>query len=344
MTVSPADGQAEAVEVEGLVPAASEPGKGSAPASPENWPKRRRLLGLCGLGILLAFLLYYPVGAWRVHVIDDDPSFGAAGAAAGQSKAVAEAALLIRREIDQHAWTPNKPFFMPAAILRSMPSFQKGVIAMICRFAVEMNLQIGRPGKDGAVPSQADADLERAAGLLQYPPDVWMIDPKAPWARTLSSEKQYRNAARSFEAYNQRLAAGTATFDRRGEVLRVVLMHFAKDLEATAARLEGPIAAADGWFSGAAGELYYGGKGRAYAALLLLRGLGEDDADVLAAHGLTEAWQTMLAALAQAALPRPWVVLVGGAASILVPDHLAVQGYHLQRAELRLGELAEALR
>lgn len=343
MTVSPAGEQAKVPETEGQTPPVSAAGKFSAAEILREWPKRRRLLALCGLGVLLAFLLYYPVGAWRAHVVDDDPSFAAGDGAAGQSKAVAVAALLIRREIDVHGWTPNKPFFMPASILVDMPNFQKGITAMIGRFAIEMDQQIGRLGRDGAAAG-ADADLERAAGLLQYPPDVWMINPTAPWARTLSTEKQYRNAARSFEAYNQRLAAGLAGFDRRPEVLAAVLLRFSKELEGTAARLDGPIEAASGWFSRDAGETYYGGKGRAYAALLLLRGLGEDDAELLTARGLTDAWQAMLGSLAAAATPRPWVVLDGGAASTLVPNHLAVQGYHLLRAATRLSELAEALR
>lgn len=342
MTVSPAEEQAKAPETEGHASPASAPGKFFAAIILREWPQRRRLLALCGLGVLLAFLLYYPVGAWRAHVIDDDPAFADGDGGAGQSKAVTVAAMLIRREIDQHGWTPNKPFFMPVAILVDMPNFQKGVTAMIGRFAIEMDQQIGRSGKDGG--TVADADLERAAGLLQYPPDVWMIDPTAPWARTLSTEKQYRNAARSFESYNQRLAAGQAGFDRRPEVLQAVLVRFAKELEATAARLDGPIGAASGWFSRAAGEAYYGGKGRAYAALLLLRGLGEDNAGLLAERGLTDAWQAMLGSLAAATTPRPWLVLDGGAASTFVPNHLAIQGYHLLRAATRLSALAETLR
>ncbi|PKU23313.1 DUF2333 family protein [Telmatospirillum siberiense] len=328
MTVLPGEEQAKAPEAKD---------RSFAAALFRGWSKRR-LLALCGIGVLLAFLLYYPVGAWRVHAIDDDPGFAAGETVTGQSKAVAIAARLIRREVDQHGWTPNKPFFLPVSILVDMPNFQKGITAMVGRFAIEMDQQIGRSG------ASADADLERAAGLLQYPPNVWMIDPAAPWARTLSTEKQYRNAARSFEAYNQRLAAGQAAFDRRPEVLREVLVRFAKELEATAGRLDAPIGAASGWFSRAAGEAYYGGKGRAYAALLLLGSLGEDDAELLTARGLTDAWRAMLASLAAAATPRPWLVLDGAADSTFVPNHLTAQGYHLLRATARLNELAEALR
>jgi hypothetical protein len=206
-----------------------------------------------------------------------------------------------------------------------------------------MNRHFGRVGKEGGAAG-GDPDLARAADLLAYPPNVWMIDAAQPWARTLSTEKQYRNAARSLEAYNQRLAAGLAGFDRRPAVLGAAVSRLAKDLEETAADLDGPITAGAGWLSRSAGAAYYGGKGRAYAALLLLRGLGDDDAELLAGRGLTEAWQAMLGSLAAAATPRPWVVLDGGAASTLVPNHLAIQGYYLLRAASRLSELAEALR
>jgi hypothetical protein len=52
----------------------------------------------------------------------------------------------------------------------------------------------------------------------------------------------------------------------------------------------------------------------------------------------------MLTSLAAAATPRPWLVLDGGPAATFVPNHLAIQGYHLLRATTRLSELAEALR
>lgn len=318
----------------------SPPSAPGGPLSPGQWlPGRRRLLLLAALGVLLALLLYYPVGAWRANVIDDDANFAGPTTAAAQSKAVALAAALIRREIDVHGWTPNKPFFMPAAILDDMPNFQKGIIAGIGRFALEMDAQVGRaPGWEGG-----DADLSRAAGLLQYPSNVWMVDPRVPWATTVSTEKQYRNGARAFEAYNQRLAGGTAVFLRRPEVLQAVLQHFAEDLEQTAASLDGPVDDAWGWFAWHADEPYYAAKGRAYASLLLLKALGDDFAPVLAERNLADAWQAMLAALSAAALPRPWVVLAGGPTATFVPNHPAILGFHLLRAHGRMIALADSL-
>ena len=307
-------------------------------------PPRRLLLRMAGTGVVVALLLYYPVGAWRAHVVDDDPAFAPPAGQAGQSKAVALAAALIRREIDVHAWTPNKPIFMPTAILTDMPNFQMGIAAMIGRFAIEMDERIGRPPSKDGDASASDADLDRAAGLMQYPPTVWMIDPAVPWARTLSTEKQYRNAAWALEAYNLRLAAGTASFARGAPALLAVVERFAKELDGTAALLEGPIDDGGSWFSRSAGPAFFNAKGRAYAALLLLRALGEDYRPVLAERNLAASWRAMLASLTAAAVPKPWLVFDGDAASLFVPNHLAVQGYHLLRAKGRLIELAEGLR
>jgi hypothetical protein len=171
-----------------------------------------------------------------------------------------------------------------------------------------------------------------------------MIDPKAPLARTLSTEKQYRNAARSLEAFNLRLKNGDATYDRGATALGDTLEAMAKDLTDAAATLDGPIAEGGGWFAHGVATLYYNGKGRAYASLLILKALGEDDRGLLVARGLDDSWQAMLASLRQASRPRPWLVMVGGGGSALVPDHLAVQGYHLLMAASRLNDIAEALR
>ncbi|MDR3440407.1 DUF2333 domain-containing protein [Telmatospirillum sp.] len=333
MTSPPADDEAMAAEQNGPV--------GKAPSRRPAW---WQLLLLVGVGFVLAVLLYYPVGAWRAHVIDDDLTFAPADVAVGQSKAVATAAQLIRREIDGHGWTPNKPFFLPASILVSMPSFQRGMAVTIERFVSEMALVIGRPAGDPDSSPELDPDLARAAELMHYPADVWMIDPAAPWARTLSTEKQYRNAARGLESYNQRLLSGNAAFDREPTALRAVLDHLGRDLDDAAANLEEPIVAAHGWFGHSAAEVYYINKGKAYADLLLLRALGEDCRPLLAERGLGPSWQAMLATLTAAAAPRPWVILNGGAASTFIPNHLASQGYYLMRARARLSELSEALR
>ena len=307
----------------------TEPLSDLATASRWSWLFGRRLPILVGVGVLLALALYYPVGAWRASVVDDNPHFAPGPLAPGQSQAIALAALLIRREIDQHGWAPNKPFFMPAAILTDMPNFQKGVMVGIGRFAREV--------------SDLDGDLARAAELLQYPATTWMIDPSAPWAHTLSAEKQYRNAARGFESFNQKLAAQQGNFPHRRDRLAALVEAFADELDQQAALLD-VVASGTSWFDRQPERVFYSGKGRAYAALMLLTSLGEDFAPDLAETGLTESWRKMLASVSAAALPAPWLVLTGSPDANFWPNHPAQQGFYLLRAKSRLVELAGRLR
>ena len=107
-----------------------------------------------------------------------------------------------------------------------MPNFQIGIIAALGRFAVEMTDQIGRTRGS----SQADPDLDKAAGLLKYAPTVWIFDLSTSWAPTASSESQYRAARRALLAYNDKLAADKAVFERRADNLLATLDRFAADI------------------------------------------------------------------------------------------------------------------
>ena len=145
-------------------------------AKPETPAHRRWRLRLshAAIGVVVAaLLLYYPVGMLMISRIDDDPGFGPGTVEDGASHAVAMTAALIDREVDQHAWPASDPFFYPGAALDNMPNFQTGIIYALSRFAVDMTDQIGRTRGS----SEADPDLDKAAGLLKYPPNVWIFDP-----------------------------------------------------------------------------------------------------------------------------------------------------------------------
>ena len=77
---------------------------------------RRTLITLAA--IVLLVILYYVGGAIWVHKIDDDPSFAAeAVVPENASRAVAVAADLIDREVNQNRWVANDPFFQPGYLL-----------------------------------------------------------------------------------------------------------------------------------------------------------------------------------------------------------------------------------
>jgi hypothetical protein len=323
---------------------------------PEPVPApRRRLrlprfsLGAAGLwtgrfflALLILIALYYSLGALIVHEIDDDPAFAAPAspAATNESRAVAIAAALIGREVDDHEWVANDPFFLPGFVLDNMPNFQQGIIAALSRFGIEMTDQIGRTRGS----SQADADLDKAAGLLKYPGDIWLFDFSTSWAPTASSEAQYRAARAALLDYNRRLSAGSAVFERRADNLMATLERIAADLGSASAVIDRHIEEEAGSpLDFEADDIFYRNKGRLYGYYLLLRELGVDFEKVILDRDLAQAWAQMLETFETAATMQPWVVLNGAPSSQFVPSHLAAQGFYLLRARTQLREVTNIL-
>jgi len=319
----------------------------------EDTPKRRfrlpgilrgsrgRRTGLIALAaILVILLLYYPVGALLINRIDDDPNFGPGDVPPEASRAVAVSAALIDREVRQHAWPANDPWFLPGAFLDNMPNYQQGIIAALSRFAVEMTDQIGRSRGS----SRADPDLEKAGGLLKYPGDVWLWDPSVSWLPTASSVNQYISARDALIAYNKRLVAGNAVFEKRADNLLGVLNRIAADLGSSSAVLEQRIETSSGvLIDTQADDIFYNTKGRLYAYALVLRELGKDFDQVLKEKDAEAVWNQMLESLFRAAGMRPWVVVNGSPDGQFLPNHLAGEGFLLLRARTQLREITDVL-
>ncbi|RED51486.1 DUF2333 family protein [Aestuariispira insulae] len=294
-------------------------------------------LGKIGLGLLVLILLYYPVGMLMVHRIDDDTTFRPE-ISSGQSQTVANAVGLVRREVDDYRWTSMDPFFMPGAALDNMPNYQQGIISAISRFAIEMSDQIGRVR--GA--SQVDGDLDKAAGLLKYKPDVWVYDISESLLPTRSSAEQYRLGADALASYNQRLGEGQAVFEKRADNLLATLDRFAADLGSASAVIDNSVR--DLYtFSTSSDDVFYRTKGRLYAYYLLLEGLKADYAQLIAERNLETAWDLMLASMREAAEMDPLVVINGDPDAIMLPSHLAAQGFYLLRARTQLREISNIL-
>jgi len=295
-----------------------------------------------GAIILAVFLLlYYPIGAIWAHKVDDTLDFQIqSDVLPGQSRAVAMTADLIDREVNQNGWVANAPFFMPPAILDNMPSFQKGVVAALARFAFELTDQLGRTRGS----SEADADLQSAAGLLQYPGDVWIWDPTVSLAPTATSEAQYRRAMRALRSYNARLAEGDATFQKRADNLQATLDRIALDIGSTSAVLDRHVMERSGFpIDTQADDLFYFTKGQVYGYYLILGELGRDFEALIAERELDDAWREMTDSMAQTVGLDPWVVMDGAPDSQFVPSHLAAQGFYVLRARTQLREITSIL-
>lgn len=280
---------------------------------------------------------YVVVGMALAHVIDDDVEFGPGTVDSSQSRAVAIAARLVFREVDQHKWTANDPFYLPSWWLDNMPAFQQGIVAAIARFTAAL-AQVSDRGQ-GPAP-----ELERAAGLLKYPGTVWKFDPSTSWAPTASSEKMYRNAARNLVEFNRALAAGEPGFDRHAAALVTVVAVIGRDLGAISGDIDSHLAEShSALFDTRADDVFYATKGKVYAYGLLLREIGGDYAQVLTDRELAVLWRQMVDALRAAAALEPAIVLNGAPDGTLVPSHLTAQGFYLLRARAILSEIAEKL-
>lgn len=300
-------------------------------------PLTRRWLKWLAPAVVGAAALAYGSAVMLSETIDDGAAFAAGPVAERESRAIAMAARLVFREVEQHKWVANDPFFQVTWALDNMPAFQQGIIAAASRFTVatnELTLRAGAP----------DINLERAIGYFKYPGNVWMFDPSTSWAPTASSEKQYRAAARNLVLYNEFLASGEAAFDRRPAALRLLLARIGTDMDAAASEIDGHLAQGGAaLFDTQADDVFYAIKGRLYAYSLLMRELGEDFAPLLAQDERAAAWHQMVESLRHAAALKPLVVINGAADGTLLPSHLAAQGFHLLRARGQLAAITAGL-
>lgn len=305
-------------------------------------PPRKSRVGLIFGLILVILLLYYPLGMFFAHSVNDDVQFTvpADKQLPNGSRAVSMATALIERETEDTTWVANKPWIFPSAALDNMPNFQIGLMYALSRFAIEMTDVLGRTRGS----SQVDEDLDKASGLLKYDGKIWIWEPSTSLMPTASAEKQYISAKKSLEKYNTRLSEGNAIFDRRADNLIAFLDRVGSDLGSASAALDTQaIASNTGWFDTKADDVFYATKGRLYGYYLLLRELGIDFQDVIAEKKAENVWHRMLDSLRIAAEMDPLIVSNGANDGLFVPSHLEVQGFYLLRARTQLKEVANIL-
>lgn len=282
---------------------------------------------------------YFGVLGNLMHRIDIDPDFTPANPVEGGSHVVNMAIGLIERETIANRWTPSDPAFFPTAFLDNMPNFQRGLIRSVSRVTMELEDQVGRLRGSSAI----DPDLQRAAGLLQYPTDVWLIDLQQSWLPVQPAEAQYGAAMRALRDYNRRLAAGTAVFDTRPDALAMMMQRIGSELGARAAVTDAHVRTDRFVLDPLADDIFYFNKGVAYGYYLLLRELGRDFQTVIEQQNLTAVWSQALDSLRAASQLRPAVVLSGNGDTSIFANHLHMQGFYLKRAMLQLDEVSAVM-
>ena len=316
---------------------------GSNTGSGGNWLAGLRSRWKLIVGVIgLFLLLYYPVGMILAHQLNDDVNYQTPEEfqVAGGSRAVAVASALIDREVTQTKWVANKPWIFPSSVLDNMPNFQMGLVYAISRFAIEMTDVLGRTRGS----SQADADLDKASGLLKYDGTIWVWEPTTSLMPTASAERQYVAGQKALMRYNTRLSEGNAIYDKRADNLIAFLQRVESDLGSASASLDKRTLESNaGWFDFTADDIFYATKGRLYGYYLLLREIGIDFENVIAEKNVDTVWTHMLDSLRIAAAMDPLIVANGANDGFLIPSHLAAQGFYLLRARTQLKEVENIL-
>lgn len=299
---------------------------------------RRFSLWLGLLAVAGIFFYYIVLGLAVYQKIDDDPNFKATETTQGGSAAVDIATSLITREVDTHDWVANDPWFVPSVWLTRTPAYQQGIIYALSRFAISMTDSLARQRGSSAV----DADLDKASGMLKYSGDVWVFNNSI--IPTTTSEQQYRNARKALQAFNQRLAKGQATYERRADNLQVAIESIVADLGSQSAIISNHIdTKGGGLFEFESNAIYFNTKGRLYGYYLILRELGQDFAPVIKEKGMESVWASMLLSLKDAAGLNPLIIFNGKGDSQFLPCHLCGQGFWLLRARTQLREVSNII-
>lgn len=315
--------------------------KAMHPASRALVARGKRILRWCLLALNIAGLVVL-VALVSNYRINDDITFQPEIRTEGGLKSVDMTAALVLREVQDTSWAPNDPVLMPGHWLRNMNAFQQGLVYSQARFAYELADSLGRSLGATAV----DPDLDRAAGLLRFPSNVWRFDFQKSWAPTVTSEAQYTAAARALMSYNERFARGQVIFDPRPDNLSATLERIESDISSQANILiqhVEQLAAGEPTLV-SANEIYFSTKGRLYGYLMVLKALGEDFEDVIVGAGAGFVWTQMIESLETAATIHPLFLTSSPPGQMFLPSHPAEMGFFTLRVQTQMRDVLAVMR
>jgi len=304
-----------------------------------TWRIARRIFA----GFTLIVFFYYLIGMVIIENINDDKAYGngqMSNANIG-SYTVAMSTAMIDREVNQHSWISNDPWFKPGALLDNMAHYQKGIISANAIFAIELKDQLSRTRGS----SQVDKELQDVASGINYAPDRWYWDPSVSiFLFVAPAEKQYNSALNKLRSYNQRLAKGDAVFEKRADNLLSTLDKFSLDLGSASDVISQKIDNGIGCvLDTKADDLFYDIKGRVYAYWLLLEGLRADFEKVIADKDVGNSWDSLEQSLSAVIDLDPMIVSNCRTDGFLFQNHLSAQGFYLLRARTQLKEITNIL-
>ena len=286
--------------------------------------------------IIIFFILYYPLGALLTEKIDRTPDVEISVDAPNQSHALNAISYLINQQVNDKIWTPNLPFFFPAAILDNMPNYQLGILDSLSKFtaAYEKCLDKNLPNKENISP------LYKAAVLLRYPGTIWMFSPNNKIKPVPSAVSQYRKARRHLIKYNEIIAKNNLTLDKTASDLAIITKKVNLSLAQSNNQLKAQIREnSSNWVDLKADDIFYYNQGKAYAYAILLKALGQDYKDIIVKQNQYQNWISLTKALEKACNIQPSVIRNGELSSMTAPNHLAYLNNYILRARFAIEKI-----
>lgn len=281
---------------------------------------------LLGTLLFCFIILYYPIGGYLVNKIDKTTDYEL-NISPQQSQTIEMMSFLIKREVNDHLWTPNLPFIFPSYFLDNMPAFQMGLMNAISRTTFVFAKRQPSASKESL------NTLKKASEHLRYSGTIWMFSPQNHLTPAPSANSQYRKAARFLDEYNQALADGEYLFYKNSDDLAALTQSITDNLWRGVLSLENHIREhSSDWFDFRSDSVFYYNQGKAYAYVLLLKTLGNDYKEQILAHELYEDWTRAIKYLEDATLLNPSLIRNGTLDSSVHPNSLVTLSYYLTKA------------
>ena len=255
---------------------------------------------------------------------------------------------LIDMEVNQNTWISSTPLYKLGLFgidwdhtpwLDNKASFQRGVNQAVRRTTIELVDSLARVrGTSGINPQ-----LQEARQNMQYDESAWYIS-FSPFGFRTPTPSVYQQAIPDLNMFNADLGQCKSTFDGRSDNLLEFLDRISNDLGNTSnilkERSENYNA---GWFDTRADDRFWFAYGQLYGYYGILSAARADFSETIRERNLGNLWNIMLGRFRASLNIQPLLISNGAEDGMLMPAHLATQGFYLLNARTSLTEIRDVL-
>jgi hypothetical protein len=255
---------------------------------------------------------------------------------------------LVDMEVNQNSWISSTPLYKAGffgidwdntPFLDNKASFQRGVNQSVRRTTIELVDSLARVRGTSGINN----NLQEARQDMQYDEGSWYIS-FTPFGFRTPTPSVYNQAIIQLKEFNVELTECKSIFDGRSDNLLEFIDRISNDLGNTSnilkERSENYNA---GWFDTRADDRFWFAYGQLYGYYGILSAARPDFATTIQEKNLGAVWQTMLSRFRAALNIQPLIISNGAEDGMIMPAHLATQGFYLLNARTSLVEIRDVL-